>query len=296
MKGMRAQRGPAEHFRGRVAAFVDTLQWHGRNSFAGAELAAASPQTAVARRAALRRLQKQGRIFRPLPRHDFFVIVPSEYHLAGAPPCLQYLDALMQYLGVPTYYVGLLTAVQLYPVAMEVAGPGASGEVQVMVPKQLRSIQLGAERIHFFTKSSAAAAAVQWLELPRGAVRIGTPETTAVDLMTYVDGVGGLNPVVAALAALHRLMEPQALRAVLEREADIAVAQRLGCLLDIVASQTLTQPLANWLQGRHPRIRSLDVHAPDMDKDLHDRWRLRINTRFGGSTWTEPQSAGYVRR
>src|SRR5262245_16354228 len=127
---------------GLVARFVDDLQRQGLCTFTDAELGLRSPQSRGARRAALWRLHRDGRVVRPLPRDDFFVVVPHEHHSMGAPPSSWYLDGLMKHLHIPFYYVGLLTAAQWHG-----ASHFAVQETQVVVPRQLRPIQVGREHI-----------------------------------------------------------------------------------------------------------------------------------------------------
>ena len=256
-----------------VTGFVDARQRLGQYSFTDSELAAASPQSPVARRAALGRLHRLGRVVRPLPRHRFFVVVPHEHHSAGAPPLAWYLDALMRFLGVPDYYVGLLTAAQWHG-----ASHFAVQETQVVVPHQMRPIQVGRERIRFVTKSAAAATPVVVRTAEGGTVRVSTPEATAADLVRYADAAGGLNLVATVLAELAPRLNPAALTAAVAATPDQAAAQRLGFILDQVAGGRLTAPLARWLAAQHPRIRPLDAQAPVAGAAVDPRWRLRLNT------------------
>jgi predicted transcriptional regulator of viral defense system len=258
--------------RGFVADFVDTRQQQGLYTFTDADLAAVSNQSKVARRIALMRLGKRGRIIRPLPRHDFFVIVPHEHHSLGAPPSSWYLDPLMRYLRQPSYYIGLLTAAQWH---------GASHfpvqETQVIVPKQLRPLQVGRERIRFFTKADAAGTPVETRTLENGPIRISTPEATATDLVRYIDAAGGLNVIATVLAELKTKLKPAALEETVAKCSNVATAQRLGFLLERIGNASLTAPLTRWIAKQHPRILPLDSEASVKDASLNDRWRLWIN-------------------
>jgi predicted transcriptional regulator of viral defense system len=263
--------GGGRQHRGVAGRFIDDRQRVGRYSFTDSELAAASPQTPVARRAALGRLHRQGRIVRPLPRHQFFVVVPHEHHSAGAPPLAWYLDELMHFLGVPDYYVGLLSAAQWHG-----ASHFAVQETQVIASRQLRPVRVGREQIRFFTKAAAAATPVEVRTVEGGSVRVSTPEATAADLVRYADAAGGLNLVATVLAELAPRLKPDALAAA--AAADLAAAQRLGFLLDQVAGGRLTAPLARWLAAQRPRVRPLDPQAAAAGAPVDARWRLRVNT------------------
>jgi predicted transcriptional regulator of viral defense system len=273
MKRKTAKRPIPIRSRGTAANFVDARQQRGLYTFTDAELAAESHQSAVARRAALRRLQKKGRITRPLPRRDFFIIVPHEHHSMGAPPSAAYLDALMKYLEAPHYYVGLLTAAQWHG-----ASHFAVQETQVIVPKQLRPIQVGRERIRFLTKTSASVTPVETRRFDMGVVRVSTPEATAADLVRYPGAAGGLNAIASALTELQDRLNSRTLQTTLAKESDVAVTQRLGYLLERVADLRLTEPLARWLKTQNPRIRPLDPRASAVGARLDERWQLQINT------------------
>ena len=273
----RRQKGP--RLRGLLAAFVDQRQREGRYTFTEAEFASRSPQSPAARRQALWRLERTGRIVRPMPKHGFFVIVPHEFHSMGSPPISWYLDALLRHLDLPCYYVGLLTAAQWH---------GATHvpvqETQVVVPRQLRPMRAGRERIRFFTKSDAAATAVETQSNEAAAVRVSTPEATAADLVRYMQAVGGLNAAATALAELGPRLGAAKLRAVLEREGDPAAAQRLGHILESVGAGRAATSLGGWLARVHPRVRPLDPRAPAENVPRDARWNLWVNAKVEPAT------------
>jgi predicted transcriptional regulator of viral defense system len=260
-------------YRGLVSVFVDARQRQGRYCFTDAELAEETPQSTAARRGALGRLRREGRLVRPLPRHHFFVIVPHEHHSMGAPPLAWYLDPLMRFLGVPDYYVGLLTAAQWYG-----ASHFAVQETQVMVPRQLRAIQVGRERVRFITKVAAARTPVEVRNSESGTIRVSTPEATAVDLVRYLDAAGGFNMIATVLTELAPRLRPQALRHAAILENDVATAQRLGWLLDHAGANNRTATLAHWIARQRPRARPLDPRAPVERAPLDKLWQLWLNT------------------
>ncbi len=268
----------SRQYRGLVSAFVDARQRQGQYCFTDAELAKDSRQSAAARRAALGRLKREGRLVRPLPRHPFFVIVPHEHHSMGAPPLDWYLDPLMRFLGVPNYYVGLLTAAQWHG-----ASHFAVQETQVVVSRQLRPIRVGRERVCFITKMAAGRTPVELRNSESGAVRVSTPEATAVDLVRYPDVSGGFNMIAAALTELTPRLRPRELLQAAVQEDDVATSQRLGWLLDHVGAKHRTAPLARWIAQQRPRTRSLDPRASVGRAPLDKRWRLWLNTKVEAS-------------
>jgi predicted transcriptional regulator of viral defense system len=267
------------HIRGLVAEFVDNRQRMGSYVFTSSEIAEISPQSPNAIRAALRRLSERTRIVRPLPRHDFFVIVPHEYHSMGAPPLAWFLDPLMRFLGLQSYYVGLLTAAQ-----WNGASHFAVQETQVVVPRQMRPIGVGREHIRFFTKTLAAETPVETRTTEDGTVRISTPEATAVDLVQYHDGAGGLNMTATVLSELSPKLRATALGSLFEQNADIVVAQRLGYLLTLVGAKQTTGVLSRIIEKRNPRTRPLDPSAHGPLGKFDPIWRLNINTKVEAGT------------
>ena len=216
---------------------------------------------------------------RPLPKHGFFVIVPHEFHSMGSPPSSWYLDALLKYLDVSDYYVGLLTAAQWH---------GATHlpiqETQVVVPKQLRPIQAGRECIKFFTKSDAANTPVEIKSNEAATVRVSTPEATAADLVRYMSAAGGFNATVTALSELWQQFTAKELRGAIEKEGDVATGQRLGYLLESLGAAKAAKPLRNWLAHVHPRMRLLDPQASTENAFKNAYWSLWINSKVEPST------------
>ncbi|HET6496086.1 MAG TPA: type IV toxin-antitoxin system AbiEi family antitoxin domain-containing protein, partial [Thermoleophilia bacterium] len=67
-----------------MADFIDDLQASGRYTFVPVDVRAGLTKSDIAIANALRRLTKRGRVV--TPRRGFYVIVPTEYRAAGAPP------------------------------------------------------------------------------------------------------------------------------------------------------------------------------------------------------------------
>jgi predicted transcriptional regulator of viral defense system len=181
----------------------------------------------------------------------------------------------MRYLGLPAYYVGLLTAAQWHG-----ASHFAVQETQVIVPKQMRPIQVGREKIRFFMKADAANTPVETRTLEYGPIRVSTPEATAVDLIRYIDAAGGLNFVATVLAELKKELKPGVLKVTVSKGSNAATTQRLGYILERVADARLTAPLARWLAQQHPRTRPLDAEASVKGAELNERWRLWVNANI----------------
>jgi hypothetical protein len=111
---------------------------------------------------------------------------------------------------------------------------------------------------------------------PRGFVEVGSPETTAFDLVGHEHQCGGFGNVVTILAELAEKLRPGELARIAPLS-PIPWAQRLGYLLEAAGSTSVTEPLAGHVartareyvpfgrgHGQGPRKRST-------------RWKLMVN-------------------
>ncbi len=180
----------------RLDELVDTLQSQGRYTFTRAEALATLGSSAEAFKKAAQLLTRRHRL--ASPRRGFYVIVPAEYRVAGAPPASWYIDDLMKAVGAP-YYGGLLTAAALHGAAHQ-----APQEFQVVTATRQRTIVVGRERLRFLRKRNLARTALMSVKTPTGTMRVSTPEATALDLLRYVDAAGFVSNIATVL---HDLAE-----------------------------------------------------------------------------------------
>ncbi|HSU17948.1 type IV toxin-antitoxin system AbiEi family antitoxin domain-containing protein [Longimicrobium sp.] len=253
---------------------MEEVQASGRYFFADEELNAKVSLTSPGMRGALARLLSARRITRPLRNSGFFIIVPAEFRTRGAPPLTWYLDGLMRSLEVPTYYVGLLTAAEWHG-----ASHYAAQETQIVSPRQIRPITIGRERLRFIRKATAAETPVEEKPTEVAPVRLSTAEATAYDLVRYVRAAGGLSVVATALAELA--LRPAALEQALDAGGEVAVAQRLGYLLERVGRGREAGVAERWL-SRRDRVRTsaLVPSEPAGGAPLAQRWNLLVNAEF----------------
>src|ERR1017187_2992220 len=85
------------------------------------------------------------------PRRGFYVIVPPQYLVLGAPPPSWYIDDLMRHEG-RAYYVGLLKAAELHGATHQ-----AVMEFQVITDIRLPRIRAGRSAIAFYYRKDMAA-------------------------------------------------------------------------------------------------------------------------------------------
>jgi predicted transcriptional regulator of viral defense system len=251
-----------------LESWVDAVQSRGKYTFLRQDALASgfSPESV---KKALQRLARRGRIAKV--KNYFYVIVPLEYAHAGSPPPAWFIDDLMRAMGRP-YYVGLLSAAALHGAAHH-----APQEFQVVTDRFVRSLTVARTRIRFFTSKYLSRAAVNSAKTPTGAMRVSTPETTAVDLVRFAKGAGQLDHVASVIGELAPILDARKLLAAVRVVRDVPNAQRLGYLLDHVDARRLTGPLKNWVdrQASHPvPLRSQQRNregAPDR------RWRVLVD-------------------
>ena len=254
-----------------LSDFVDSLQELGQYTFSRNEALSAMRVSPVALKRAAERLKAKRRL--ATPRRGFYTIVPLEYRQSGAPPAASFIDQLMRFHDTP-YYVGLLSAAELHGAAHQ-----KPQEFQVIAAEQLRSLSVGRNRIRFFLKKDLERTPVDLVKTPSGSIRVSTPEATALDLVRYYDRAGHLNHVATVLAELAEKIDPQKLVKAAEADGELAGAQRLGYLLELVGAAKAVSKLAKWLDGHSPRPVLLrpDTVGKEITRDT--RWRVIVNDK-----------------
>ena len=253
-----------------LALWIDALQGGGRYSFTRQEAVDATGLSPEAVKKSLLRLVKRKRLAKV--RDNFYVIVPTEYLSAGAPPATWFIADLMQSFGQP-YYVGLLSAAALHG-----ASHHQPQEFQVVTSAPQRSLRVARQRIRFFTKQQVEATPQVDVKTPTGSVRVSSPEATALDLVRFSKASGYLGNVATVLGELADRLNPRALGAAAERQPHLPTVQRLGYLLDLVGAEAAAQPLADLIARRRPRAVPLRSDRPADDASRRDaRWRVLVN-------------------
>lgn len=222
----------------------------------------------AAAKLALLRLAKQGVV--ASPARGFYVIVPPEYRSLKSLPADQFIPALMQRLGL-AYYAGLLSAAQYHGAAHH-----RPQEFQVMLPKSRRPLVSGAVRVTFIVRKNIDAIPVQSFNTPRGTVLVSTPEATAIDLLGYLDHIGGLDQAATILSELAENLDPDKL-AQAAQTAPIPWAQRLGYLLEKFGGKDRVGPLKSYVQQHATQTTILLPTAPRENAFRNDDWKLVVN-------------------
>jgi len=252
-----------------LSGFVDGLQASGRYTFRREEAVSALGVSEIAVQSAARRLAAKGRIC--APRRGFYVIVPVEYSQSGAPPPSWFIDDLMKFHG-HRYYVGLLSAAALHGAAHQ-----QPQVFQVVTGVTLRPITVGRTRIRFFLKWHLAETPATEVKTETGAMRVSTPEATALDLVRYVGSAGQLGNVATVLSEISERIDPKRLVEAARAEVELSVVQRLGFLLERFASPDVVAPLAKWLATKRPRHVPLRPERKPKATEKDARWQILVN-------------------
>lgn len=200
------------------------------------------------------------------PSRGFYVIVPAEYRVDGAPPWQWYLDAMFHRLDAP-YYVGLLTAAAQHGASAQVAQ-----EVQVVTDRHVRERRVGRQRLTFIHSARTAAAPTEARKTPTGSVRVSTPEMTMLDLVAYPRRAGGWSNIASVVRDLAGSTSRGGWRDALRVGPAAAQVQRLGHLLDEVEARN-SDVLAQWLATRRTDNVAL-VPGGDLKGPVDRRWRV----------------------
>ena len=251
-----------------LSDYVNGLLSAGRTVFTAEE---AEQALGVGRGAfldAAERLQRRNVLLNP--RQGFYVVVPPQYASWGAPPPTWYIDPLMRREG-QRYYVGLLKAAEFHGATHQ-----AVMEFQVVAGKRLAKIRAGRNLIVFYFRRdmAAAAAGIEDHKTDTGTMKISSAALTALDLLRYPRGSGGIDSVATVLSDLGPKIDADQLAA-LSGLVERPVAQRLGHLLERLGRDDLTGPMLEALQSRGtPPWTELDrreVCEPDLAPEPRER-------------------------
>lgn len=253
----------------KMRPFIDAMLARGKLSFNRDEAAKALGVSSEAMLAAARRAQDAGILIHP--RRGFFVIVPPQARVFGAPPVNQVIDPLMKFEGA-RYYVGLLKAAEVHGAAHQ-----AVMEFQVVCDKRLPEIVLGRSVVRpFFRKEWPDESLIEKRQTDAGSYRVSGAALTAFDLCRYPNAAGTLDAVATVIAELADQINPKQIPIALAG-VEPPVAQRLGYILDQVGKPDLANLL---LEAMKADFRMADFDAPQGDGEdvqVDRRWKLRIH-------------------
>jgi len=231
--------------------------------------------------AAVSRLIRKRRLANP--RHGFYLILRPEDRAIGAPDPVRWIDPLMMHQGID-YRISLLRAAAFH---------GSTGQAtmvfQVIVPKQLRSFEIGRHRLQFIYQAPHAFAEAnrpEWLAQMKseaGFAKVAGVELTLLDCARYPQRAAGINSVAQIAKDLGGKADPRKL-ARLARVYENSSVRRLGYLLELVRHARHAKALEPFAREAKS-LKPLDAAARPLVGELassqekNAKWMLLINER-----------------
>lgn len=236
-------------------------------------VAPATLATAISRMINKRRLAN--------PRHGFYLILRPEDRLSGAPDPVRWIDPLMKYQGID-YRISLLRAAAFHGSSHQ-----AAMVFQVIVPRQLRNLEMGRHRLQFVYQAPHAFAKVNQanglaqIKSDAGYAKVAGVELTLLDCARYFHraaGIDGVAQIVKDLGAKADCRVLTKLASVYENTA----ARRLGYLLEWAGHKREAKALepfavkAKSMKALAPSVKSF-VAAQDSPPEKNKKWMLLIH-------------------
>ena len=259
--------------------YTDDLLALGKSYFVRDEVLVQLKTSPKAFIAAANRLEKKKELASPY--RGFYLILRPEDRFAGAPDPECWIDPLMKYLNLD-YRISLLRAA-----AFHGASHQATMVFQIVVPKQLRNIEIGRHRIHFVYQnpvSFAKSNKPEWLfpiKSRSGFAYAAGVELTLLDCARYYRKAGGINHIAQVAKDIGAIAKPKRL-AKIACAYENSTVRRLGYLLDYVGHERQAKALlpfaktAKSLKPLDPSI--LPIHAVFSAHYEENRtWMLLIN-------------------
>lgn len=254
-----------------LADFINNLRANGRYTFTREEVISQFDLGDEAYHKVIKRLQDKERISRI--RQNFYVITPPEYAARKSLPFEYYIDDLMQYLD-REYYVGMLTAAMYHGASHQ----QPQRQFVVVEPPYLRPIENPTQSVIFCKKKRWNKRFIAQQKTDAGYINISNPSLTALDLVFYMDRIGGLNRAAEVLSELCAEIEPDNFRKAAEHFDQTTTLQRTGYLLgEILGELEVSDVLFDVLQSRkyYPTLLRTDAESDNMKAP--NRWKVVPN-------------------
>jgi hypothetical protein len=209
--------------------YLDDQLARGRAYLVKAEAMKALGQSSTAFAAAAARLVRKRRLARP--KRGFYLIIRPDDRVAGAPDPARWIDPLMLHLRVD-YRISLLRAAAFYGASHQ-----AAQVFQVIVPKQIRIISVGRQRIQFSYQTPQTFAKINqapWLgqlKTDSGFAKVAGIELVLLDAMRYFHQAAGLDGVAQIVHDLGARADSRRLAGAAAAYENSTV-RRLGYLLE----------------------------------------------------------------
>ena len=223
----------------------------------------------------LQRMQKCGEAM--LPWKGIYIISPKEYFGEGEVHVREYLDVIMRNSG-RGYYVALKDAIAELITSYEndcktfhviEDGKGLPNSLGKTVPALSLNYTKHVPSSYIYTK-----------ETRFGYIKFATAELTAIDLVTYIDSIGGLQASVDALKVLSSKLNFRRLNDDIFEYRSAANVQRLGYIIEnVLGKPAKAQPLHDLLDKRYNKVyaRNALASALPLSHKIDKRWQLDVN-------------------
>lgn len=259
--------------------YLDDRLAHGRAFFTREEALAALGLKPHALSVALVRHVKKKHL--ASPSRGFYLILRPEERAIGAPDPARWIDPLMKYLQLD-YRVALLRAAAFHGSSHQ-----AAQVLQVIVPRQLRDVAIGRQRLEFIYQSPQAFRQLNrpdWLDSLKsdaGFAKISGIELTLLDAARYFHKAGGINGLAQIVKDIGDRAKPAELKKAAAFCTNSSV-RRLGYLLELMGHRRQAdalRPLARKAKTAVPLNPAVTVLGEDLSGG-HEKapdWRLILN-------------------
>ena len=144
--------------------------------------------------------------------------------------------------------------------------------------KNRRPLHCGKVRVKFIARKNIDDVPVQKFNTSRGALKVSTPEATAIDLAGYPEHVGGLDQVATILSELAEQIDGSALAAA-ATAAPITWLQRLGYILELVDAGAAAG-ICDYVR-EHAREYTMLIPGSDNEASIRNpKWKLVVNAEL----------------
>ena len=164
-------------------------------------------------------------------KHGFYLILRPEDRSLGAPDPVRWIDPLMQHLQLD-YRVSLLRAAAFHGSSHQ-----AAMVFQVIVPRQIRGLEVGRQRLEFVYQNPETFDGVNrpdWLDSIKsdaGFAKAAGIELTLLDCARYFHKAAGINGLAQIVKDLGGKASPRKLAEIAAQYENSSV-RRLGYLLE----------------------------------------------------------------
>lgn len=257
-----------------LSEYLYSLEEKGISSFSFSEL----EKIGASKRAlqvSLWRLATKRRIVSP--SKGFYVIVPIQYQKFGSPPGMWFIHEWMKAINVK-YYIANLSAAAIYGASHQ-----AVQETEVITNKhtQKNNLIVGSVRFQFFYRKNIAEVPCRKWDVPTGSVLVSTPEATAIDLVRYMNRIGGASTVATVLTELSEQIDTEEFaKTITHMNAEVSVLQRLGLIFEIIEQKKLADVIQNTNHFNNLHSRPLNLTIPYFKEQLHPIWKVYVNDKI----------------